>query len=91
MGGFGHFKIAFSGPDRFIAAAAGEPGVFAGQTADRRAARRAGVLRELLAWMRDGPAGYAAAASWPGSRNADAVRRSDLAILVECGDEDCST
>ena len=91
MGGYGALKIAFSQPDRFIAVAALEPAVFPGESAGQvRPRNTLGVLGELLAAMRDSPAGYASSHVVARLRgNADAIRRSDLAILVECGDEDC--
>lgn len=91
MGGYGALKIAFRQPDRFIAVAALEPAIFPGESADQvRPRNTLGVLGELLAAMTDSPAGYSGSHVVARLRdNAAAIRRSDLAILIECGDEDC--
>lgn len=90
MGGYGALRIAFGQPDRFIAVAALEPAIFPGETADQvRPRNTLGVLSELLAAMSGSPAGYSGSHVVGRLRdNAAAIRRSDLAILVECGDED---
>jgi S-formylglutathione hydrolase len=90
MGGYGALKIAFRQPERFIAVAAMAPAVFPGETADQVPPRNTpSVLGQLLAEMRDSPAGYSANHVVAVLRaGADAIRRSGLSIMVECGDQD---
>lgn len=94
MGGCGSLKVAFARPDAFAAVAALEPAVEPGyRSADSTARSRiysmlADDLPELLGPERDAALFEA---NHPPARlraNADAVRKSGLAIYLECGDDD---
>ena len=92
MGGYGSLKIALGRPDRFAAVAAIQPLLEPGLRdsdigARNRLHHNVGGPRELLGENRDAvfqannPANRALA-------NADAIRKSGLAIYLEVGDED---
>jgi S-formylglutathione hydrolase len=92
MGGFGALNLTFAHPDRFVAVAAVEPAVFPGEDAAAAGPRHTiGVLADLLAAMQDADpvAGYAGSHVVARLRaQADAIRASGLAIMIECGDRD---
>lgn len=93
MGGYGALKIAFARPSAFGAVAAVQPMVEPGFTPAQVPLRNRlhyppgvptrllGPARDRELYERDHPAGRA----W---RNADALRRSGLAIYLEAGDDD---
>jgi S-formylglutathione hydrolase len=93
MGGYGVLKIAFAYPERFAAVAAMSPVIEPGTSVDQITARNtlhhsaAGPAR-LIGPDRD-PAVFAA--NNPANRaiaNANQIRKHDLAIYLECGDDD---
>src|SRR5579862_2049599 len=100
MGGHGSLRIAFKYPERFAAVAALEPAIdpalrLADVTernhffyppvlqsgGDASADKLVGTHREAALFTANNPANVAIA-------NADAIRKSGLAIYIECGDED---
>jgi S-formylglutathione hydrolase len=93
MGGYGALKIAFAHPDRFAAVAAMSPVVEPGTSVHDITARNtlhhfAGGPSRLIGTNRDATV---FAANNPANRaiaNADEIRKHDLAIYIECGDDD---
>ena len=93
MGGYGALKIAFAYPDRFAAVAAMSPVIEPGTNIHQITARNtlhhsAGGPSRLIGPDRD-PTVFAA--NNPANRaiaNAAEIRKHDLAIYLECGDDD---
>lgn len=92
MGGYGALKIAFRDPARFVAVAVMAPAVFPVQAQSAVGPRNTlGDLQHLLAAMRQVPGrGRDSSSAVERLRvAAGEIRRSGLAISVECGDSDC--
>jgi S-formylglutathione hydrolase len=92
MGGYGALKIAFRDPGRFAAVAVMAPAVFPAESPSAVGPRNTlGDLQHLLAAMRQVPGrgGDSSSAVERLRAGAGEIRRSGLAILVECGDSDC--
>jgi S-formylglutathione hydrolase len=93
MGGYGALKMAFREPGRFIAVASLAPTVFPGETFRAVGPRHTpGILAEMHAAMAGGTGDedrYAANHVTARLRgNADRIRDSGLAIMLDCGDQD---
>lgn len=80
MGGYGALKIAFADPGRFTAVAALSPALL---TADPAPRNTLSVLAHFAAELPPEDTIFARL-----DANADAVRASDLPILLRCGDRD---
>lgn len=92
MGGYGALKIAFRDPERFVAVAVMAPAVFPAEAHAAVGPRNTlGDLQHLLAAMRRAPGQGRDSSSAVQRLRAGAagIRRSGLAISVECGDSDC--
>jgi S-formylglutathione hydrolase len=92
MGGYGALKIAFRDPGRFVGVAVMAPAVFPVEAQSAVGARNTlGDLQHLLAAMRQVPGSGRDSSSAVERLRAGAseIRRSGLAISVECGDSDC--
>jgi S-formylglutathione hydrolase len=92
MGGYGALKIAFRDPGRFVGVAVLAPAVFPVEAQSAvRPRNTLGDLQHLLAAMRQVPGSGRDSSSAVDRLRAGAgeIRRSGLAISVECGDSDC--
>jgi len=93
MGGYGSLKVAFKHPDRFCAVAALEPGVLPHLNYQTELSAENWWSKDTIdvgawgdpvdveRWQADNPANVVI-------DNAELIRRSGLAIYLECGDED---
>jgi S-formylglutathione hydrolase len=92
MGGYGALKIAFRDPARFVGVAVMAPAVFPVEAQSAVGPRNTlGDLQHLLAAMGQVPGSGRDSSSAVERLRAGAseIRRSGLAISVECGDSDC--
>ena len=90
MGGYGVLKLAFTEPERFAAVAAISPAVFPGElpdtVPDHALPSVLGDLHRSMSLNTGDPATYVANSVQGRARaNAEAVRQSELAILIDCG------
>lgn len=94
MGGHGSLKIAFARPDEFAAVAALEPAIEPGYRASDSSPRSrvyylgGGNTDDLLGPERDAALFEGNSPAARLRANLEAVRASDLAIYIECGDND---